>query len=107
MRHTLGAFYLEVGSTDPTYYAKASETYEEDLGMRFDPEGPQKVHPNCIWSLVGLAKSYKLQEQQEKLEGIQEALNDAKSKADRNIETSCFCSRCENSDSSACRSEVH
>lgn len=90
VRHTLGAFYLEQNNP-----AEASKIYEEDLGMRFDPEGPQKVHPNCVWSLVGLAKSYELQGQQEKLEGIEDALNGAKNKADRNIVTSCFCYRCE------------
>ncbi len=76
VRHTLGAVYLKAGR-----YADAEQTYREDL----------KKWPENGWSLYGLSRALAEQDKLEDARAIRLKYEQAWSRADAPIDTSCKC----------------
>jgi tetratricopeptide (TPR) repeat protein len=84
-RHALGALLLEQG-----HYQEAGAAYEADLGLD-DSVIRANRHPNNVWALIGLHKCYKALGKEKEARLIQPQLDFALSRADREIQSSCFC----------------
>ena len=75
-RHTLGAVYLKAKR-----FADAERVYRDDL----------KKWPNNGWSLYGLARALELQGKNDEAAEVRKEFEQAWSKADAPIDTSCKC----------------
>jgi tetratricopeptide (TPR) repeat protein len=85
-RHALGALLLEQGHVD-----EAAAAYEADLGLN-DSVIRSNQHPDNVWALIGLHDCYTQMGREHDARFIKPRLDFALSRADQEIETSCFCS---------------
>jgi len=85
-RHALGALLLEQGHVE-----EAAAAYEADLGLN-DSVIRSNQHPDNVWALIGLHDCYTRMGRDHDARLIEPRLDFALSRADREIETSCFCS---------------
>ncbi|TMQ90644.1 tetratricopeptide repeat protein [Actinomadura soli] len=84
-RHALGALLLEQGHVD-----EAAEVYSADLGLA-DTAHRAARHPDNIWSLHGYAECLHRLGRCVEAESVQARLDVAASRADTEINASCFC----------------
>lgn len=85
-RHALGALLLEQGHAE-----EAMAAYEADLGLD-DSILRSNQHPDNVWALVGLDKCYRKLGKLSEAQMIKPRLAFALSRADKEIQRSCFCS---------------
>ncbi|MBM7368695.1 tetratricopeptide repeat protein [Gordonia hydrophobica] len=84
-RHALGALLLEQGHAE-----EAAHAYETDLGLNEDVIR-QNRHPNNVWALLGLHRCYEALGRTDEARAIKPQLDIALARADKSIQTSCFC----------------
>ena len=84
-RHALGALLLE-----QNHYTEAEEVYRADLGLN-DAVQRCAQHKNNVWALHGLVECLKHREERVELPILQDLLDDALSKTDLPITSSCCC----------------
>jgi len=85
-RHALGALLLEQGHVE-----EATAAYEADLGLN-DSVIRSNQHPDNVWALIGLHDCYSRMGRDRDARFIKPRLDFALSRADQEIESSCFCS---------------
>lgn len=85
-RHALGALLLEQGRAE-----EAAAAYEADLGLD-DSVIRSNQHPDNVWALRGLYDSYSKLGRDRDARVLKPRLDFALSRADKEIQTSCFCS---------------
>lgn len=85
-RHALGALLLEQGRAE-----EAAAAYEADLGLD-DSVIRSNQHPDNVWALQGLYDCYVELGRDRDARFIKPRLDFARSRADAEIRTSCFCS---------------
>jgi len=76
VRHALGATLLQAGRAE-----EAERVYKEDL----------EKHPNNGWALLGLSQSLRLQKKSADAAEVAGKFEEAWSRADIELHTSCFC----------------
>lgn len=85
-RHALGALLLAQGHVE-----EAAAAYEADLGLD-DTVLRSNQHPDNVWALVGLHECYVRLGKEQEARMIKPRLDFALSRADAEIQSSCFCS---------------
>lgn len=85
-RHALGALLLAQGHVE-----EAAEAYEADLGLS-DVVIRSNQHPDNVWALIGLHECYTNLGRDHEARVIKPRLDFALSRADGDIQSSCFCS---------------
>lgn len=85
-RHALGALLLEQG-----HVQEAADAYEADLGLN-DSVIRSNQHPDNVWALIGLHDCYQQLGRDAEARALRPRRDFALARADREIQTSCFCS---------------
>ena len=86
-RHALGALLLEQGRID-----EAEATFREDLGLG-GKLSRASIHPDNVWALKGLHDCLKARGDGGELLQINQRLDLANARADREVSASCFCAQ--------------
>lgn len=84
-RHALGALLLEQGRVEA-----AAAAYEADLGLD-DSVIRSNQHPDNVWALTGLYDCYQRLGRDRDARALKPRRDVALARADREVQTSCFC----------------